>query len=83
MVAEMFNIVGFHIPKLLANKFQKVIEKKLEVRSSNRSIGHDHLLYSRLRCEEDLIKHESFSRENIDFFVIFHNFIDLHMIFKI
>ena len=31
MVAKMFNILGFHIPKSIASKHQKTIEDKLKI----------------------------------------------------
>ena len=61
MVAEMFNILGFHIPKAITSKHQKAIEDKLKLDHSDQSLGHDHRIYSRLRNKEDIAKQEKFS----------------------
>jgi len=61
MVAEMFNILGFHIPKAIASKHQKTIEDKLKLSRSGQSLGHDHRVYSRLRNKDDMAKSAQFS----------------------
>ena len=61
MVAEMFNIIGLHIPKTIASKHKKAIEDKLQLAKSDQSLGHDHRIYTRLRNKEDIDKREKFS----------------------
>ena len=65
MVAEMFNIVGFHIPKVIAAKHQKAIEDKLKISRSEQSLGHDHRVYSRKRNKEDIAKTDQFARDEL------------------
>ena len=62
MVAEMFNIVGFHVPTAVAKKQQKMVKEKLNLKDFKRgNIGHDPRLYSKLRAEEDMIKEKEFT----------------------
>ena len=57
MVAEMLNIVGFHIPRAVATRNQEFwkVNFTLDDFDSN-NIGHDPKIYSALRTEEDEIK---------------------------
>jgi len=62
LVAEMFNIVGFHIPQSLAGKHQSSILTKLGWHHSRlQPIGHDRRLYCKSTLEEDSAKQEEFS----------------------
>ena len=66
MVAEMFNIVGFHIPRGIASKHQKAVKMKLNLEEFNiKDIGHDAKIYSKLRTEEDIMKTNKFHSENL------------------
>ena len=66
MVAEMFNIVGFHIPKEIGYKHNKVVKKKLNLAKFGISnIGYDDKMYSKLKSEEDLIKLNKFTSNDL------------------
>ena len=65
MVAEMFNIVGFHIPKVIATKHQKTLAEKLKISNPHQSLGHDQRIYSRLRTAEDIAKCNKFSSDKL------------------
>jgi len=62
LVAEMFNIVGFHIPQNLAGKHQSSILGKLGWNQQrSHPIGYDRRLYCKSILEEDTAKQEDFS----------------------
>ena len=66
MVAEMFNIVGFHVSKDIACKNQKVVKKKLKLeRFGISNIGYDGKMYSTMKSEEDLNKHKKFISDEL------------------
>lgn len=66
MVAEMFNIVGFHVPKPLAAKHGKLIHRQLEVTNTNYGfLGYDRRLYTMDRSDEELIKFNKFIAANL------------------
>ena len=61
MVAEMFNIVGFNIPRVLGTKHYKTLTESLGLdREAVPLLGHDHKVFSRLRTGEDKDKRERF-----------------------
>ena len=61
MVAEMFNIVGFHIPSKVASKHQNIMKDKLGLdKLGIRNIGHDAKIYTKLKTEEDVNKYNKF-----------------------
>ena len=64
MVAEMFNIVGFHIPNKVASKHQNVMKDKLGLdKLGIRNMGHDDKIYTKLKSEEDIDKYNKFKPE--------------------
>jgi len=67
MVAEMFNLVGFHIPKLLGSKFQKKITEKLNLRPlPSGSMGYDVRLYTKLLLDRDAEKRKVYTSRSGD-----------------
>jgi len=66
MVVEMFNIVGFHIPKDTGCKHQKKIKKDLNLSKFEiDNIAFDERLYSKLKSEEDLKKQNRFISDQL------------------
>ena len=57
MAAEMFNIVGFNLPRVLGTKHYKAVLEKLSLTKEEVPVlGHDHRVYSRQRVKDDLEK---------------------------
>jgi len=66
MVAEMFNIVGFHIPKGIGATHRKSVMEQLGLEGDCLPrLGHDPSLYSRSRTEEDRQKEDKFRSEDM------------------
>jgi len=64
MVAEMFNIVGFHVPSLLAKRHNRPVMEALGLSKEEvPELGHDWRIYSRQRTAEDLKKREQLGTE--------------------
>jgi len=62
LVAEMFNIAGFHIPKQVAFKHQVAILEKLGWNHPGlKPLGHDKRLYTKALNSEDLEKQEMYT----------------------
>jgi len=54
MIAEMFNIIGFQIPRVLGTKQYTAITKALQLRKEAVPVlGHDHRVFSKLKTKED------------------------------
>ena len=52
MVAEMFNIAGFHIPSNIAAKHNKAVVRALQLdQFSIMNIGYDESLYTKKKLE--------------------------------
>jgi len=61
LVAEMFNIAGFHIPKHLAFKHGSTILEKIGLGHAGiKPLGHDKRIYSKSLCDDDLEKQEEY-----------------------
>ena len=66
MMAEMLNIVGFHIPRGIASKHQRTVKEKLNLKElKTKNIGHDARLYSKLKTEDDIEKTNKFISDDI------------------
>ena len=62
MVQEMFNIVGFHIPSVLASKHSKTFSRQLDLdKFGVSSLGYDERLYTKVKLDEETEKEEKFS----------------------
>lgn len=60
LVAEMFNIVGFHVPQQVATKHQQRILSHTSC-SNMKPLGHDKRMYSKDLTDEDLRKMEDYN----------------------
>jgi len=61
LVAEMFNIAGFHVPKHIAFKHgSTIIEKIGWDHEGLKPLGHDKRLYTKLLNDEDIEKQEEY-----------------------
>jgi hypothetical protein len=66
MVAEMFNIVGFHLSKDVASKNHKAVSKKLGLEKLDISnIGFDEKMYSKMKADEDVNKQNKFMSDEL------------------
>ena len=64
LVAEMFNIVGLHVPKVLGTKHQRAVLETLGLsKETVPQLGLDLRLYSRQRVAEDQEKRSKVSRK--------------------
>ena len=66
MVAEMFNIVGFHVSKDVASKNQKTVLKKLDLKKLGvTNIGFDEKMYSKIKSDDDVNKQNKFMSDKL------------------
>jgi tubulin polyglutamylase TTLL4 len=66
MVAEMFNIVGFHVSKDVASKNQKAVLKKIGLEKLGvTNICFDEKMYSKIKSDDDVNKQNKFKTDKL------------------
>ena len=77
MVAEMFNIVGFHVSKDVACKNQKAVSKKLGLEKLGiGNIGFDEKMYSKIKSDDDVNKQNKFMSDELSHEEYIENILD-------